>query len=97
MIYLSVIYDFADRERPQNLCEEATFARTRRKDAAIGAVDGALARGRYASGRAYVKPSNVACGCEGYVPLVAHAARHRRNRPTLLPLQANARALLDPP
>ena len=62
MIYLSVIYDFADRECPQNLCLEATSARSRLKDAAIGAVDGSRDRGCYASGRAYAKPSNVACG-----------------------------------
>ena len=93
MIYLSVIYDCADRECPQNLCLEATSARSRLKDAAIGAVDGSRDHESSASGRAYAKPSNVACGCEGHVPLFASAAGHRRNRPTLLPLPANVRAL----
>ena len=94
MIYLSVIYDFADRECPQNLCLEATSARSRLKDAAIGAVDGSRAHGSSASGRAYAKPSTVACGCEGHGPLFASAVGHRRSRPTLLPLQGNVRALL---
>ena len=94
MIYLSVIYDFADRECPQNLCLEATSARSRLKDATIGAVDGSRDRGSSASGRAYAKPSDVACGCEGHVPLVARAAGHIRSRPTLLPLQGDSRALL---
>ena len=94
MVYLSGIYDFADRECLQNLCQEATFARPPRTDAAIGAGDGALVQGRFASGRAYAKPYNVACGCDGHGPLDARAAGHRRNRQTLLPLQDNARALL---
>ena len=94
MIYLSVIYALADRECLQTLCQEATLARPPITDAAIGAGDGALVQGRFASGRAYAKPSIVACGCEGHGPLDARAAGHRRNRQTLLPLQDNARALL---
>ena len=94
MICVSVIYVLAVRECLQHLCQEATFARPPRTDAAIGAGDGALVPGRFANGRAYAKPSIVACGSEGHGPLVARAAGHRRNRQTLLPLQDNARALL---
>ena len=94
MIYLSVIYGLADRECLQNLCQEATLARPPITDAAIGAGDGGLVQGRFTSGRAYAKPSIVACGCKGHGPLDARAAGHRRNRQTLLPLPENARALL---